>query len=475
MSGKVVSFVGLCLLSLIIVTTLTAVVNGETIVVDDDAGSWAQYDNIQEAVDNSSADDIVRVYAGTYHPDWVYINWTLSIVGNGSTQTTFDGEMTNDRALQVNADNAYVSDLMIYNYSTDRTAVNINSNWTTVARCNFSYNGDDGLRIGYLIEEQSWPHNVTIEECEFVHNTYGIFATMGRNHVFKDCLFQRNLHGLATSTGYYGYGFNHTIVNCTARLNFGSGFRIGGTGINITQCYAIDNDDYGFYFHNGSLTISECDLTGNEVGIGISNDWKPFAEDLNIVQCGFFNNTRGIHGSHSRRILVDQCNFSGNYRGIYLASNTDDWTIENCSFNNSGDVHIRGGDCDDAEIMWNEFMGHDTAIYLTSGSDGSTIHHNNFMSDANVSSQAKDDGNSNQWDDGEEGNWWSDYNGSDGNGDEIGDTEYVINGSSDSTDRYPLMDPAMTSAPEKVSGLNFVMITLFLVVVIGILFRRRHP
>ncbi|MDD3792425.1 MAG: hypothetical protein PHY74_04775, partial [Candidatus Bathyarchaeota archaeon] len=41
------------------------------------------------------------------------------------------------------------------------------------------------------------------------------------------------------------------------------------------------------------------------------------------------------------------------------------------------------------------------------------------------------------WDDGKEGNYWSDYTGTDDNTDGIGDTPYIIDALNQ--DRYPLM------------------------------------
>lgn len=49
-----------------------------------------------------------------------------------------------------------------------------------------------------------------------------------------------------------------------------------------------------------------------------------------------------------------------------------------------------------------------------------------------------------QWDDGGEGNFWSDYNGTDANRDGIGDTPYIVN--EKNTDNYPIVNP--TTTPE---------------------------
>ena len=55
------------------------------------------------------------------------------------------------------------------------------------------------------------------------------------------------------------------------------------------------------------------------------------------------------------------------------------------------------------------------------------------------------------WDDGKQGNYWSDYNGTDADGDGVGDTPYVID--VQNQDRYPLTELAATPppAPSKLS------------------------
>jgi parallel beta-helix repeat protein len=75
-------------------------------------------------------------------------------------------------------------------------------------------------------------------------------------------------------------------------------------------------------------------------------------------------------------------------------------------------------------------------------SSGNTFYHNNFDNAQNVYDNGFDLSEApsiNSWDNGEEGNFWNDYNGTDANGDGIGDTPhklYFMN-----QDSYPLMKP----------------------------------
>jgi parallel beta-helix repeat protein len=101
-------------------------------------------------------------------------------------------------------------------------------------------------------------------------------------------------------------------------------------------------------------------------------------------------------------------------------------------------------------FVGNNISGSTQYAVSLSISDFNTFYHNNFLSNAQ---QAYENHNvywwftqnntyyseNNIWDNGEEGNYWDDYSGSDINGDGIGDTPYTIY--ENFTDLYPLTTP----------------------------------
>jgi len=73
-------------------------------------------------------------------------------------------------------------------------------------------------------------------------------------------------------------------------------------------------------------------------------------------------------------------------------------------------------------------------MYFVLNSKNNIIYCNNFNNTYQVICEQD---STNVWDDGNEGNYWSDYKGQDSNGDGIGDTPYLI--SKDNQDNHPLM------------------------------------
>jgi parallel beta-helix repeat protein len=238
------------------------------------------------------------------------------------------------------------------------------------------------------------------------------------------------LQGIGTGegTGLCWNGINNvTVKNISIH-----GFGYGGIGIiescgntisgnNITNNMLPDwaGDGIDFIDSSGNI-ISENNITNNCYGIALTGGSNNIISGNNITNQSFFI---GIFLEGSSNTVTGN-NITNNTNAIYLAHSSNN-TVSGNNIANNGI-----GTC------------------LFNASD--FIFHNNFMNNTSQV-QVYLEGSGSYWDYGypSGGNYWSDYIGTDSNGDGIGDTPYIIDESNQ--DRYPLMG----HWPPRSGDLNF--------------------
>jgi len=119
--------------------------------------------------------------------------------------------------------------------------------------------------------------------------------------------------------------------------------------------------------------------------------------------------------------------------GVTYTNNSNPTIRRNTISQNNETGIIAGFDCTGI-IQGNVIAENKVGIELWGNSLNNVVYHNNFL---NNTEQTPSRGPLNVWDNGAEGNYWSDYNGVDSNGDGIGDTQLPHLG----IDDFPLVQP----------------------------------
>lgn len=184
-------------------------------------------------------------------------------------------------------------------------------------------------------------------------------------------------------TGNYGGIYLKTTQNVTVK------------GFSIIYC------SVGIYLdQSGNVTISNNTITGT---------WVPFPMG---------QTTAGIWIKAGNFITITNNRLENNMYGIVF--------FENCRNNN---------------IFGNTILGSSNQGIRLYVSSGNAFYHNNFDNKQNIYDSGVDfrqPSSINSWDNGEEGNFWSNYTGFDMNNEGISDTPYKID--SHNEDRFPLME-----------------------------------
>lgn len=170
-------------------------------------------------------------------------------------------------------------------------------------------------------------------------------------------------------------------------------------------------------------------------------------------------------------LTVKNVNLKNFYIGIYV------WTSNNTIIGNSMTENIVGillsGDSN--KIVENYVAHNEEGVFFGVNNPGNTpldiLVTNNSFVDNNIqfSGCFCETYNPNEpahtWDDGARGNYWSNYNGTDTDGDGIGDTQYVID--QQNLDRFPLIENRLVLPTPKPAGLfSEIMVSIIIIAII---------
>lgn len=195
--------------------------------------------------------------------------------------------------------------------------------------------------------------------------------------------------------------------NVTANANSGIRLDLSGSST-ISENYISENLNGVYLWYSSNITVSGNDMTANNAhGIVLDSSGNNIVNGNNITA----NNLWGINPAYSNNNTMSGNSIRNNSVGINFASSHFNIVSAN-------------------DIVDNEYSG----LYLESSSN-STFYHNNLIN--NTHQVVVELGYANSWDDGFEGNYWSNYTGVDLNRDGVGDSWLEID--ENNTDHCPLV------------------------------------
>jgi parallel beta-helix repeat protein len=317
--------------------------------------------------------------------------------------------------------------------------------------------------------------SLEIYDSQLVHDPYGYGYQIEGRPGSKLRIINNDIRGCGSEwwAGGVTIATEDAVVEdnvvCDSDINFAGPY---GTGRLVRN--HVCNSHVGFYGDSGEIEIRDNDfehviwspidaqpwvVSGDVTGNSVAHVWST-AINLSMEDGAFENNSvSAIHGPFpcvsigGNNVTVRGNDVSGCYTGFIISGDAESMDIVD---NTMSDVEIGlqtgngsriegnrievcgtaiATDGNDNTISGNLFKNCATGVVFTSpGSSGNIVHGNDFIDN---SVQARDNG-SNAWDRDGRGNYWSDYTGTDGNSDGIGDSSRPVPPNGE--DRYPLMN-----------------------------------
>ncbi|PVX24966.1 MAG: hypothetical protein CW691_06000 [Candidatus Bathyarchaeum sp.] len=262
----------------------------------------------------------------------------------------------------------------------------------------------------------------------------------------NNTVHDNNISGKGTGVDIEGYCTNNTIQNNNITTVGSVGVAVdGGIGIKI-----IDNNIQAI--NSTGISVShygyEIVVTGNSIANceqGISFRWG--ASNHVISGNTIARNKYGVFIVGETNITITENLITSNVYGVYSESifGGNQWyyaTENNITLNiiseNIGSAIFFNASSQQNKVTKNIITGNNFAVLIGDDSSRNNFYQNNFVdNNASVGGFSWREHWNTTYPVG--GNYWSDYSGTDNNGDGIGDTEYIVD--EINKDYYPLMTP----------------------------------
>ncbi len=284
-----------------------------------------------------------------------------------------------------------------------------------------------GMRIGRSNDNEIEGNRIVSSD------SYGIYLFSSESNSFEDNeLIDDSLH-------FWGRSVEHWNTHSIDESNTVNGkpiiYRKDVSGETITE------DASQIILANCTdMVVKDQKIEDGDIGILLG-----FSDNNRIVENTVTQQMQSITLRYSNRNVLESNTLYNSTTGYYMVNSDRNVIAENHIYNNSWPGVYMSSSKKNIVFGNNISNNHVYGVYLTR-SKPNHIYHNELYSDeigdAEIEGQAYDNKN-NSWDDGEEGNYWSDYKDRYPGSHEVGDSgiwnrSYGIPGN-ESEDRYPLV------------------------------------
>jgi len=363
------------------------------------------YPTIQGAIDAAIAGDTIQVSRRSGESQSVYyerlrVTKQLILAGESRETIIIDGGGIGT-VIRMQADNVEIRGFTIRNGGQKYTGIRADA---------YSY--------------------VTIANNTVEMNKNGIILVNSHyNTVVQNLLFNNSAAGMSLS-GSVGNNISDNNVSEGAYA-----IKLSSTNATFVVNNTVADNSYGIYLEASSNdTVDRNTLLRNSVD-GI---FPHACNDIVVSNNEISESAYGIQIYNSETITVLGNDAYDNSYGVYLAYSGPSNIVENNTISgNDWGASLYGSS---SNTFKGNTLSHNTyGIDAVTESNNNLLYHNNFVE--NVEQVVWNPDCVNTWDNGypSGGNYWSDYTGTDSNGDGIGDTAYIIDPMN--KDRYPFMNP----------------------------------